>query len=559
MTTENRSNGDRVLSIPRVLDEPLTFALQPDQRLFIVGANGSGKSALLQHLAASGALEPMFRIPAFRQTSLNSSHVTMTGERRWRFEENRKYFETQMNSLWQEIEPSDSQAALLFDLVDQESRRDEVVARHVRNKNLDAADQFASNNPSLFSQMNRLLSVAGMLVSLEKAKGQRILARRDESGEKFGVEQMSDGERNAVLIAARVLTVEAGTTILIDEPERHLHRSIIEPFVSAMFVERTDCAFIVSTHEIALPAAHPDAGVLIVRSIEWNKNIPNSWTIDRLKPDTNLTEHERLPEALRCAILGSRKRLLFVEGDSNSIDSPIYTALFPNISVISVGSCAEVIKSIKGLRKASNLHHVEAFGLIDNDGRSAEEIEEFAKRSIFALDVWSAESLYYSSDAITAVAARRAEDLQQPVDDMSKTAVEKALRALNGEEVKKHVAARRCHNQVRRETLEQLPKLQEIMNNSHSHPNQTDVAEMYREELDRFENLIVDKDLSGLISRYPLRHSPAFGEIAKALHLSNRKDYERTVVSRIRADNELAQSLRNQIRPLSDALGYSCE
>ena len=36
-----------------------------------------------------------------------------------------------------------------------------------------------------------------------------------------------------VILAANVLTVDAGTVLLIDEPERHLHRSIIEPYPGA--------------------------------------------------------------------------------------------------------------------------------------------------------------------------------------------------------------------------------------------------------------------------------------------------------------------------------------
>ena len=75
---------------------------------------------------------------------------------------------------------------------------------------------------------------------------------------------MSDGERSAALIAATVLTVKPETVLLIDEPELHLHRAIIEPFLLALFKQRTDCAFVVSTHEIALPMAHPDARVLMV-------------------------------------------------------------------------------------------------------------------------------------------------------------------------------------------------------------------------------------------------------------------------------------------------------
>ena len=69
----------------------------------------------------------------------------------------------------------------------------------------------------------------------------------------YSVAEMSDGERNALLLAAEVLTVPSGTLILIDEPELHLHRSIISSLLTGLFSNRSDCMFVISTHEVMLP------------------------------------------------------------------------------------------------------------------------------------------------------------------------------------------------------------------------------------------------------------------------------------------------------------------
>ena len=79
--------------------------------------------------------------------------------------------------------------------------------------------------------------------------------------------------------------VEPGTMLLIDEPERHLHRSIIEPFLSALFSRRKDCVFVVSTHEIALPVANPKARVLMVRSCRWKGDMASAWDVELLEPN----------------------------------------------------------------------------------------------------------------------------------------------------------------------------------------------------------------------------------------------------------------------------------
>ena len=99
-------------------------------------------------------------------------------------------------------------------------------------------------------------------------EGQKIVARKN-GGNGYSVAELSDGERNAFLIAADVLTAKPGTLILIDEPERHLHRSIISPLLKLLFDRRNDCAFIVSTHELMLPLDTPKASTLLMRSCEY--------------------------------------------------------------------------------------------------------------------------------------------------------------------------------------------------------------------------------------------------------------------------------------------------
>ena len=142
-------------------------------------------------------------------------------------------------------------AVLPFDLVAKENARARLISDHVGSGNIKKAKQIAAESPSLFEQLNELLRTGTLAVTLENSNDEEVLARHRDSSEPFDISRMSDGERNAVIIAATVLTVVPGTLLVIDEPERHLHRSIIEPFLSAVFERRTDCAFVVSTHEIA--------------------------------------------------------------------------------------------------------------------------------------------------------------------------------------------------------------------------------------------------------------------------------------------------------------------
>src|SRR6185295_8666736 len=120
---------------------------------------------------------------------------------------------------------------------------------------------------------------------------------------------------------ADILTAKSGTLILIDEPERHLHRSIISPLLKLLFDRRNDCVFIVSTHELMLPLDTPKSFTLLVRSCEYQDQNVRAWTADLLAPGAAIDDD------LKGDILGSRRKMLFVEGTAQSLDSPLYSLL----------------------------------------------------------------------------------------------------------------------------------------------------------------------------------------------------------------------------------------
>ena len=449
---------------------------------------------------------------------------------------------------WKDQYAQQRQSAVLFDLVAKENERARLITRHIDDQDVEEANRISLRETSPFDQINKLLVLGTLAIILEHSKGEEILARHKNASDSFSIAQMSDGERNAAIIAATVLTVEPETVLLIDEPERHLHRSIIEPFLSALFERRKDCTFVISTHEIALPVADPEAHTLVVHSCSWNENRANAWDVDLLEA------RAELPEDLKRAILGSRKRILFVEGDrSGSLDLPLYDALFPGISIVPKGGCAGVLRAVDGLRGSENLHHVEAFGLIDRDNRPDDEIIQLASKHVYALNVYSAEALYYCSDAIAAVAQHQAEALLGNADEMVELAKEKALDVLKESGLAERMAARRCERHVRNSMLSKIPDWKSIETN----PTATICASIpspFPDELDYFRNLLAEKKLDELIARYPLRDSRVFDMIADALQLTGKNTYEKTLLSRLQANARLAQSVKRRIKSLADAL-----
>ena len=70
----------------------------------------------------------------------------------------------------------------------------------------------------------------------------------------------------------------------------------------------------------------------------------------------------------------------------------------------------------------------------------------------------------------------------------------------------------------------------------------------------RFNELVVSKNWNDLVARYPLRESKAFDQIFQKLECTSRSQYEQMVFSRVQADGGLADELREQLGPLSQAL-----
>ena len=403
---------DIKLKIPKIPDDPnpIELALKNGDQLFIVGPNGSGKSALIQRFARENSRDEDNKvkwIAAHRQTWFDSGGINFTPQQRHQYKEQTPDYYRIDDARSKDHRAEQDLSAILFDLVAKENSRARAITQHVDNDECAKAKEISVESSSPFNRINELLDHGRLKVTVENFNDQDLLARHSQ-GEPFSIAEMSDGERSALIIAAHVITAELGTIFVIDEPERHLHRSIIQPFLLALFALRSeDCAFVIATHEIALPVANPHARVLMLQSCQWDGGECVAWDADVLEPNAEL------PENLKLEILGARKKILFVEGKPGGPDFSLYTALFPELSVVPKESCEEVQKAVLGWRGSQGIHpvHVEIFGLIDRDNRTEEDVEELAEKGVFALEVYSVEALYYCSDAIAAVAHRQADSL----------------------------------------------------------------------------------------------------------------------------------------------------
>ncbi len=212
--------------------------------------------------------------------------------------------------------------------------------------------------------------------------------------EKYSSTEMSDGERAVLYLAAQVLCVPENKLLIIDEPEIHLHRSIIRRLWKTLERQRKDCLFIYITHDLNFATTHGNADIIWVKAF------------DGVRWELEMITGEGLPEELTLEILGSRKNVIFVEGESNSFDYQLYMEIFRDYLIIPCGGCTQVIARTRAFRNNHTLHDYEVYGLIDRDYRSEHEIESLRNDGIFTLEVAEVENLFLVEELIRFMALR---------------------------------------------------------------------------------------------------------------------------------------------------------
>jgi len=303
------------LSVPQNKPKlPLKLTVNVGEMLLILGANGTGKSSLM-HAFASAKQSKSRRIAAYRQMWFNSGSPEMTGKARAQAEQRFAMSDRMETARWKDQQGGQRTKVAIYDLIDSENMRAHKIAKAFDQDNSAPVEVLCATE-SVFKVLNRMLRLANINITVSIANNDEIVATRNGS-EPYSIAKLSDGERNAILIAANVLTVPPGTHLLIDEPERHLHRSIISPLLSLLFKERPDCAFVVSTHEPLLPVDNPQSKVLLTRGCVFEGDKVISYDIDLLECT------DAIDDDLKRTILGERRKIVFVEGVEHSLDKPL--------------------------------------------------------------------------------------------------------------------------------------------------------------------------------------------------------------------------------------------
>lgn len=364
-----------------------------------IGANGAGKTRLgvfIDRTLSAKQVE-VHRIAAHRSLMLNPEVVPPSLEvatKRLRFGHDKGSFQHKDGHRWQ----SKPETALLNDF-------DHLLsALYAENNDVSVAYRQAQIKAPSASQppkakLDKLKEIWETILphrQLVVLAGNIKTKPPGDQAQEYAASDMSDGERVIFYLIGQSLLAQPDTLLIFDEPELHINKSVLSRLWDAIESARPDCGFIYITHDVEFASSRHAATKYAVRSYQ---KLPNeAWDVEAIP------ENADIPADVVATIIGSRRPVLFVEGDGGSLDSSLYRRVYDGFTVIAVGSCDHVIHTVASFAARPELHHVGCAGLVDADGRTDAEAAQLEQKGVYCLPVSEVENLLLLPDAFLALA-----------------------------------------------------------------------------------------------------------------------------------------------------------
>jgi len=255
-----------------------------------------------------------------------------------------------------------------------------------------------SNDPDLFVEIKNevhmvIPDVVKMLAPL-RGNSTTVLTKEDDSSVAFDPAGMSFGIQQTIMLVTRLLTQKAGSLLMIEEPENHLHarsqRKLLD--VLRRHISRDEIQIFLTTHSCILTGCADDVRTYLVKK---QGGVVSVHPIDE-------------PSELRLvkAELGHKnvdlygyECVVFVEGDTEELAIPIvsdsmgYDLVETGIRLINVrgkGKASKIEEYLRYLKDSD----VTPFIIADSDKQVAQKVNEWIKVGLLPQDncvIWPLE------------------------------------------------------------------------------------------------------------------------------------------------------------------------
>lgn len=363
---------------------------------------------------------------------------------------------------------------------------------------------------------------------------------RNRSGkDSIGIRSLSRGEKAALYYIAAIILAPSEALILVDSPSLFLHPTAVGILWDRIERSRSDCRFVYDTNDANFSAGQTR------RTAIWIK-------------DYNAAEHTwryqviadgELPDEVLLQMMGSRRPILFTEGDSShSIDIRLYSVVFPEFTVKPLGSCDKVIESTRTMQSLRVMHRIESYGLVDRDRRSEQEVEYLRAKNILVPEVAEIENIFLSQGVVEIMAEIRKRNPKKVLKAVRQEVMHKFEQMLESQALQH--TRHRMKRDVERKIDARFTCITALELHIKSLIKKLKPRETYDHLLAEFRRMLRGGDYEGVLRVF--NHKPMFTGscVAKELGFPNIDDYVAGVISAMKHGDEQAERLRLEIRKL---------
>lgn len=354
----------------------------------------------------------------------------------------------------------------------------------------------------------------------------------------YNASEMSDGERVIFYLIGEAVAAPENSIIIIDEPEMHIHKSITKILWDKIESERTDCTFIYLTHDIDFAASRQDSTKIWIKGYDGV-----SWDYELLD------NSPELPEELYLEILGSRKPILFIEGDdSRSIDYKLLQLVFNEYTTKSVGSCHKVFEATRTFNEHKVFHQIESFGIIDRDRRTDEEIAHIKNSYIWVAGVAEIENFLLIEEVVRSVASCMMKDPDEVFETVRYNVIS-FFRSQIEKQALEHTIFRieRIFNTATNNSS--VKSVDELENSLTSFWSEQDFKGIYTEILNAFTHLAEVQDYLGILKVFNNKGLLTNSGVTALCDLNTKNDaYLNYVIGILKQNNQYSKVIKEGIK-----------
>lgn len=383
-----------------------SFIAKIDSTTVIIGANGAGKTSLINELRKN-SIDEMYVLPAQKLLCF-ATHIQ---DRNVVDEES---YINEFNNISLKYETID----LYLNQIDANFSNafTKLITLLVKDIMAVATDHFRGKNESSLSLWQKLEKIWNKIKPEIKfdIDTKNTVVKIEKNGSKYSINGLSDGERCILFYIGNVLLAPENSYIVVDEPETFLNAAVYNELWDLLISERPDCQFIFASHNMDFVQSRTNATYI------WCKNFEVPYDFDY----ELLEDSQEMPLSLLTEVSGTRKPILFCEGTKTSIDYQIYSKLFSEFCFVKpVQGHKQVIQYTKAYNKLEKTYGNKAYGIIDYDWMDEARIESYKKKNIFVLPFNEIEMLLVDEEIVNSVLSDDEEDKKQKINKLRDTVI----------------------------------------------------------------------------------------------------------------------------------------